>query len=203
MRKWTRSVGLLFFAAASVYYGPVVFAGGDGSDRSSDSSTSVKLIGDAEPAANAADSSSAASNSPSKLVSGEAGTFSLQIGNEDSIIHVLRIIGDEAQLSIIPSRQVQGNVPAMDLNNVTVSQALDAILDTNGMVWKQKGNLVFVYTKKELEEREKAERQALTRTFTLHYLPAADALALIKPALARTPSHPPRKTPPPGSTRAM
>ncbi len=184
MRKWTRSVGLLFFAAASVYYGPVVFAGGDGSDRSSDSSTSVKLIGDAEPAANAADSSSAASNSPSKLVSGEAGTFSLQIGNEDSIIHVLRIIGDEAQLSIIPSRQVQGNVPAMDLNNVTVSQALDAILDTNGMVWKQKGNLVFVYTKKELEEREKAERQALTRTFTLHYLPAADALALIKPALS-------------------
>lgn len=179
MRRWTRAAGLLFCAAASVYNGPIVLAGGASADNSSDSSGQVKLIGDT-------DSTPAVAGQPSgtHVIASDAGTFSLQISNDDNLVHVLRIIGDEAQLSIIPSKEVKGTVPAMDLNNVTVSEALDAILQSNGMAWKQKGNLIFVYTQKELADQEKAARKLVTQTFTLHYIPATDVLSLIKPALS-------------------
>ncbi|MGD0387999.1 MAG: hypothetical protein ABSC42_03505 [Tepidisphaeraceae bacterium] len=173
---WTRSTGLIFCALLAVYNGPGAFSAGETQAGSADSTSKVKLIGDAD--------APAPDETPSgtRVVASDSGTFSIQISNDDSLIHVLRLIGDEAQRSIIPSREVRGTVPAMDLNNVTFSEALDAILQSNGMAWQQKGNLIFVYTQKELADREKAARKTTTKTFTLHYIPAADAQALIKPA---------------------
>ncbi len=114
----------------------------------------------------------------------DAGTISIHINNDISLVQVLREIGTQAQLSIVPSREVRGTIPAMDLYNVTVSEALDAILHSNGMAWKQEGNLIYVYTQKELDEQIKAARKRVTRTFPLHYIPASDVLTLIKPALS-------------------
>ena len=167
MRMWTRSTGLIFCALLAVYNGPGAFSAGETQAGSADSTSKVKLIGDAD--------APAPDETPSgtRVVASDSGTFSIQISNDDSLIHVLRLIGDEAQRSIIPSREVRGTVPAMDLNNVTLSEALDAILQSNGMAWQQKGNLIFVYTQKELADREKAARKAATKTFTLHYIPAA------------------------------
>ncbi|MGD0137310.1 MAG: hypothetical protein ABSD28_00400 [Tepidisphaeraceae bacterium] len=176
MRIWTKTTGLIFCALLAVYNGPAAFSAGETQAGSADSASKVKVIGDA------ADPAAPDAPSPTRVVASDSGTFSIQISNDDSLIHVLRLIGDEAQRSIIPSREVRGTVPAMDLNNVTLSEALDAILQSNGMAWQQKGNLIFVYTQKELADREKAARKAATKTFTLHYIPAADAEALIKPA---------------------
>ena len=181
MRKWTRSIGLLFCAVSAVYNGPVAYAVEEAQANAADSSaTKVNVIGDADaPVAQAAGNTSAAHVSVS-----DSGTFSIQVNGDINLVQVLRMIGNQAQLSIIPSKEVRGTVPAMDLYNVTVSEALDAILQSNGMAWKQKGNLVYVYSQKELQEQEKAARKMVTQTFTLHYVPAADALNLIKPALS-------------------
>jgi hypothetical protein len=162
MRIWTKTTGLIFCALLAVYNGPAAFSAGETQAGSADSASKVKVIGDA------ADPAAPDAPSPTRVVASDSGTFSIQISNDDSLIHVLRLIGDEAQRSIIPSREVRGTVPAMDLNNVTLSEALDAILQSNGMAWQQKGNLIFVYTQKELADREKAARKAATKTFTLH-----------------------------------
>jgi type IV pilus assembly protein PilQ len=176
MRKLTRPAGLLFCALWAVYSGPAAFSAQDVQINPTDSGTSVKVIGDGD-AAPAADSSNAA-----HVAVSETGTFSIQINGEISLVQVLRMIGNQAQLSIVPSSQVKGTVPAMDLFSVTVSEALDAICQSNGMAWRRKGNLIFVYSQKELADQEKASRKTETKTFTLHYIPAADAQALIKPA---------------------
>ncbi|MGD0542481.1 MAG: secretin N-terminal domain-containing protein [Tepidisphaeraceae bacterium] len=140
----------------------------------------MKLIGDTPADAAPATQPSAGT----KVSMNDAGTFSIQINNDISVVEVLRMISNQAQVSIIPSRDVRGTVPAMELYNVTVNEALDAILHSNGMEWEKKGNLIYVYTQKELDQREKAARKTLTRTFPLHYVPAADVVALIKPALS-------------------
>jgi type IV pilus secretin PilQ/predicted competence protein len=160
----------------AVYNGPAAFSAGETQAGSTDSTSKVKLIADADAPA------PAEAPSGTRVVAADSGTFSIQISNDDSLIHVLRLIGDEAQRSIIPSREVRGTVPAMDLNNVTLSEALDAILQSNDMAWQQKGNLIFVYTQKELADRVKAARKMTTKIIALHYIPAADAQALIKPA---------------------
>jgi type IV pilus assembly protein PilQ len=176
MRKWTRSAGLIFCAIAAVYNGPAAYCAQDDQSASADSSTKVRIITDADSAPVSAPASNA------HIAVSASGTFSIQINGDISIVQLLRMIGNQAQLSIVPSKAVVGTVPAMDLYNVTVPEALDAILQSNGMAWKQKGNLIFVYTQKELQDREKAERKMTTRTFVLHYIPAADAQTLIKPA---------------------
>jgi type IV pilus assembly protein PilQ len=180
MRKWTRSAGLLFCAVASVYNGPAAFAVEEAQRSSVDSPASVKLVSD-----NTADPAPATQPSSGNKVSmTDGGTLSFQIDSDISIVQLLRMIGDQAQISIIPSKEVRGTVPAMNLYNVTIDEALDAVLHSNGMAWEKKGNLIYVFTQKELEDARKAARKTATRTFPLHYVPAADVLTLIKPALS-------------------
>jgi type IV pilus secretin PilQ/predicted competence protein len=178
MRKWARSTGLLFCAVASVYSGPGTYAASDAQVNGSDTPTKVKLIDNGDAAG------ASSQSSPAKVAISPSGTFSIQINGDVSVVQILRMIGNQAQLSIIPSKEVRGTVPAMDLYNVTVPEALDAILQSNGMAWRQRGNLIYVYTQKELQDQEKAARKQTTRTFTLHYIPAAEALELVKPVLS-------------------
>jgi type IV pilus assembly protein PilQ len=183
MRKWAKSAGLLFCAAASVYNGPVGFAGEESQLKQSDSSSSlVKFISDNPAAVDVPPATQPTTGS--RVTMTDAGTFSIQINSNINLVEVLRMIGNQAQLSIIPSKDVNGTVPAMDLYNVTVSEALDAILQSNGMVWKQKGNLIYVYTQKEVDEQIKASRQTSTEIFHLYYTPAANAVNMIKPVLS-------------------
>ena len=163
MRRWTRSAGLLFCAVASVYNGPAAFAGEATQLSSSDSTTTVKLVSDAVPATQPAGATRIAMN--------DAGTISIHLNNDVSLVEVLREIGAQAQLSIIPSREVRGTIPAMDLYNVTVNEALDAILHSNGMAWRRQGNLIYVFTQKELDEQKKAARKTVTKTFPLQLCP--------------------------------
>ncbi|MGD0463811.1 MAG: secretin N-terminal domain-containing protein, partial [Tepidisphaeraceae bacterium] len=144
----------------------------------------MKLISDTDADAAPATQPSAGSSARPKVSMSDGGNLSFQIDTDISLVQLLRMIGDEAQLSIIPSKDVRGTVPAMNLYNVTVNEALDAILHSDGMAWKQEGNLIYVYTQKELDEQKKAARKTVTRTFPLHYVPAADVVTLIKPALS-------------------
>ena len=94
------------------------------------------------------------------------------------------MIANQAQISIIPGKDVKGTVPAMDLYNVSVYEALDAILQTNGMHWKKQGNFIYVYTQQDWDKLIKASHVRQTKVYTLYYVTAQDAAALIKPALS-------------------
>ena len=67
---------------------------------------------------------------------------------------------------------------------VTTTEALDAILRANDCGYREKGNVLYVYTKKELEEIDKAERKQVTETFRVYYTPAANAVNMLKPVLS-------------------
>src|SRR5271170_1446378 len=98
MRRWTRSAGLLFCAVAAVYNGPAAYSAQEVQISPSNPATTVKVIGDGD-AAPAADSSPAA-----RIAVSDTGTFSIQINGDISLVQVLRMIGNQAQLSIVPSK---------------------------------------------------------------------------------------------------
>jgi type IV pilus assembly protein PilQ len=89
----------------------------------------------------------------------------------------------QSQKNIIASKDVRGTVTA-NLYNVTIKEALDAILKSNGFNYREKGNFIYVYTAKEMADIEKSERQTKSEVFALHYTPAANVVGIIKPILS-------------------
>src|SRR5207253_3839937 len=90
----------------------------------------------------------------------DAGTVEIHV-NDANLVEVLRMLSLQSQKNIIASKDVRGTVTA-NLYNVTIREALDAILKANGYAYKEKGNFVYVYTVKELADIEKADRQMNT-----------------------------------------
>jgi type IV pilus assembly protein PilQ len=187
MRKWTKTAGLLFCAISSVYYGSATIAG-QASPAVSNGGSNVKVLGDlaadVSPAAQPTDDTTAPSTAP-KVTLNSAGAFSIQISNDTNLVELLRLIGSQAQISIIPGKDIRDvKVPAMDLYNVTISDALNAILDVNDLHWQQKGNFIFVYSNDEWTSRQKAADVVESRIYHLHYVGAADVEKLIQNVLS-------------------
>ncbi|HUO08478.1 MAG TPA: secretin and TonB N-terminal domain-containing protein [Phycisphaerae bacterium] len=113
-------------------------------------------------------------------VDGIVEQFNAQDLDINSALHFLSL---QSHRNIIASKDVKGTVTA-NLYNVTFQEALDALLKPNGFDYIEKGNFIYVYTTKELEEIRKRDRHTANRIFRLHYVNAADALALIKPMLS-------------------
>ena len=103
--------------------------------------------------------------------------------NEANLGEVLRMLSLQLERNILASKEVRGTVTA-NLYDVTVKEALDAILRANDCGYREKGNVLYVYTKKELEEIDKAERKQVTETFRVYYTPAANAVNMLKPVLS-------------------
>ena len=195
MRKWSRTIGLLFTAAVSVYAGEA-FRVKAATPANSDAAKSpdggdVKLVDEPnDPFANSAVASADPTTKPSEGTSvtntdvsvSDAGTVEIHV-NDANLVEVLRMLSLQSQKNIIASNQVNGHVTA-NLYGVTVREALDAILHANGYAYREKGNFIYVYTVKEIADMEKAERQASTQVFRLFYTPAANALPMIKPVLS-------------------
>lgn len=112
----------------------------------------------------------------------DAGTVEIHV-NDANLVEVLRMLSLQSQRNIIASKDVRGTVTA-NLYDVTVREALDAILKANGYGYREKGNFIYVYTAKELDEMEKAERKPVTEIFRLYYTPAANVFDMLKPVLS-------------------
>jgi type IV pilus assembly protein PilQ len=112
----------------------------------------------------------------------EQGTVEIHV-NDAAIVEVLRMLSAQSQKNIIASKEVKGTVTA-NLYGVTVKEALEAILVSNGYAFRERGNFVFVYTAKELKEIERNSRVSRTEVFRLFYTPAANAVTMIKPVLS-------------------
>src|SRR5438874_2763700 len=186
MRKWKRTSGLLFWAAASVYPVGTLLAGQATSGKNS--GQEVRLLEetagpvtqvDTNPKGDGKQGTSA--SAPQVNVS-DAGTVEIHV-NEANLVEVLRMLSLQSQKNIIASKDVRGTVTA-NLYNVTIKEALDAILKSNGFGYREKGNFIYVYTSKELADIEKSERQTKTEVFHLHYSPASNVMSVIKPMLS-------------------
>jgi type II secretory pathway component GspD/PulD (secretin) len=180
MGRWSKSTAVIFLAASSVYIGQANLAAQEAPSGSTGSATDVKVLSDTA-------ASSAPTTQPgSSVTMSEGGTFSsIHISEGYSLSGLLRMIGAQAQITIIPSKEARdARVPAMDLYNVTLHDALDAILQTNDLRWQQRGNFIYVYSQTEWVAMQKSLRHPITRIFRLSYVPASDVLSLIKPALS-------------------
>jgi type IV pilus assembly protein PilQ len=220
MKKWTKRAGLLFMAAASVYYGQAIMAAPAkpaSPANGTSPATEVKLLDDAaanpaapvatSPATPAGDAKAAdAKTGDAKTGEGEAatddakgtegrsvsksevnvsdeGTVEIHV-NDASLVEVLRMLSLQSQKNIICSKEVRGTVTA-NLYNVTIREALDQVLHMNGYAYREKGNFINVYTVKEMQALEEAERKTNTEVFRLYYTPAVNAMNMIRPVLSQ------------------
>jgi type IV pilus assembly protein PilQ len=120
--------------------------------------------------------------SKSEVNVNDEGTVEIHV-NDASLVEVLRMLSLQSQKNIVCSKEVRGTVTA-NLYNVTIREALEQVLHMNGYAYREKGNFINVYTVKELQQIEDAERRVTTEVFRLHYTPAANAMNMLKPVLS-------------------
>jgi type IV pilus assembly protein PilQ len=114
--------------------------------------------------------------------SADAGTVEIHV-NEANLVEVLRMLSMQSQKNIIASKEVKGTVTA-NLYGVTVREALDALLRSNGYVYKEEGNFVYVFTAEEVKAQQQANRVRRTEVFRLHYIDGTTATTMLKPVLS-------------------
>ncbi len=85
-------------------------------------------------------------------VDGMVEQFNAQDLDINTALHFLSL---QSKRNIIASKDVKGTVTA-NLYNVTFTEALDSLLKPNGFDYIEKGNFIYVYTTKELEESAEA-----------------------------------------------
>ena len=170
MKPMPKIFGLFFIGLVSVY---------SGSAKLGDAATSADQPVDAKPAGG---QGGGVSVTNTQVAVNDAGAVEIHV-NDANLLEVLRMLSLQSRKNIIASKNVTGNVTA-NLYNVTVAEALDAILQSNGFVYREKGNFIYVYTARELADLDKSARQVSTEVFHLYYTPAANAASMIKPALS-------------------
>lgn len=95
---------------------------------------------------------------------------------------VLDMIALKAKVNIVTSTEVDGRISA-NLFDVTVDEALNAILLPNQLGYRQMGNVLFVATAEELTAGVAADAVEV-RVFPLYYIPREDAIPLVKAVLS-------------------
>jgi type IV pilus assembly protein PilQ len=119
---------------------------------------------------------------PGQVNVSETGTVEIHVVDAN-LLEVLRMLAAQSQKNIVASKDVHGVVTA-SLYDVTIKEALDAMLQSNGFAYREKGNFIYVYTVKELQDLEKATRKPQVEVFRLFYTPAANAVNMVKPVLS-------------------
>ncbi len=190
MRDWTKAMAALLAAVATVGIVQVI---------SAQEAVTTQPAVPAQPAAPAVKADEAETDpfakaampnaqkkgqdlTKAELNVSDTGTVEIHV-RDASIIDVLRTLSVQTKKNIVTSKSVTGTVTA-NLYNVTVREALDAILHANNYAYREKGNFIYVYTADELKKIEKDERKTTTQVFRLNYTPAAVMKDLIAPALS-------------------
>jgi type IV pilus assembly protein PilQ len=183
MRKWTKTAGLLFVAASAVLPNGAALAQATNGATTAAPTTAPADSNDpfaTAPTSQPSDKGQSVSDAQVNVT--EEGTVEIHV-NDANLNEVLRMLSLQLEKNILPSKEVRGTVTA-NLYDVTVREALDAILKANGFDYREKGNVIYVYTAKEIQDMEKAARVTKTEVFRLYYTPAANASVMIKPVLS-------------------
>ena len=110
----------------------------------------------------------------------EEGTFELHVPDAD-IRLVLKQLSTLGKRNIIVSQAVEGTVTA-DLYNVTLDEALEAVLKSSNLASVKQGNFIYVYTAAEFAAMRKQEH----RVYKLAYLEAEEAKKYVEGVLSET-----------------
>jgi len=135
-----------------------------------------------EPAVPAAGELPAEQITPPVVRAEEGGAITVNFQDTD-IRMALRILSLEGGVNIVATQEVKGTVTAT-LRNVDFRTALTAVMEITGYVAEERDGVIFVYTRKQYQAIREARRQMATRVFKLDYMTAADAKALVAPALS-------------------
>src|ERR1700730_3993361 len=79
------------------------------------------------------------------------GTVTLNVKNAD-LVDVLKILAEQSGQNIVATQSVKGTT-TVDLHNVPLKQALDLIVRTNGLDYRQVGNVYVVGTPDDLAKQ--------------------------------------------------
>ncbi len=91
------------------------------------------------------------------------------------IAEALELISRQAQANIVTTKSVTGEVSA-NLYDVTLTEALDAILLPNGLAHRRIKNVIYVGTPEEMAENGPPPE---LRVYRLHYIDRAQAVAAV------------------------
>ena len=114
-------------------------------------------------------------------------TFSIDIQDAD-IRQVFSQLSEAAEISIVPSPEVQGRV-SLNLHDVRIEAALNAILKSRNYVIEREEGIVIVRTAEEAERRKHQNRQLVLKVYRPSYLSAAELNQLIEPLLSNDGRH--------------
>jgi type II secretory pathway component GspD/PulD (secretin) len=95
----------------------------------------------------------------------------------------LRMLSEPTKRNILLANGVEGTVTA-SLYNVSVEQALQAMLVSNGLGFRVEGDFTYVYPQEELAKIAQSQRKIVTQVFHLTYLNAATAKGMLEPMLS-------------------
>lgn len=112
----------------------------------------------------------------------EAGTFAIA-AQEVEVGKLIELLAIKSKRNIVASDKVTGKV-TVNLYDVPFEQALEAILAVNGYSSIRSGDFIYVYSREERAEMERAAMRREAKVFTLQYLSAKDATEFIKPLLS-------------------
>lgn len=122
-----------------------------------------------------------------KIIQGEMGDnderFTIQV-QKANLTEVLEMLGQLAGFNVLASREVQGRI-SLNLQDVTVDRALDAILKSQGFVHERDGDIVYVRTAAEDAAVKLANRKLITKVYQLHYINGNEVQKLIDPVLTK------------------
>jgi type IV pilus assembly protein PilQ len=122
-----------------------------------------------------------------RIIQGELGDederFSIQV-QDANLLELLEMLGQLADVNILASPKVQGRV-TLTLRDVTVDQALAAIVKSQGFVYERDDGVVYVRTFDEASAFGQLNRKVTSRTFRLNHLDAEELKTIVAPLLTR------------------
>lgn len=112
----------------------------------------------------------------------EFGTCDIVVQNDD-ITNVLAKLAVQARKNIVPTGTVSRPVNAT-MYGVPFEQALDALLQPNGLGYEIRGDFIYVMTADELALAKASPSNLKSKRINLDYLRSADAMEYVKPLLS-------------------
>jgi type IV pilus assembly protein PilQ len=143
------------------------------------------------PAASAKTPSAANGTTPPKTtsdrdpktppVSKGAGDNNLNIlAQGEDLLRLLDLLAEQGDLNILASKSVTGTVNA-SVKNVSVEEALSAILKNSNYAWRREGSFIYVGTPAEFKQHDQNSDRLSLRVYHPNYVPARDLEAILTP----------------------
>lgn len=109
--------------------------------------------------------------------------FSLQLRDAE-ISTVLEMLGEFSGTNILAGKDVVGRV-SFNLHDVTIDEALDAILKIGDYKHTREGNFVYVTSALAADAKARLNRKIMVKVYRPYYISATDFQALVKPLLTQ------------------